>query len=56
MCSGFSINVGADTPADLELFLEEELEGHVLPASPGEVEGSRLHGSNGLTTPGVSDI
>ena len=47
MCSGFSIKVGADMPADIKLFLDEELERFVPLTSPGEVKGSRLLGSKG---------
>ena len=54
--SRFSIKVGANTQADLELFLEDELEGHVQPISPRDVKGSRHLGSEGLTIPCVSVI
>ena len=51
-----SIKVGADMDANLKLFLQDELEGHVPLISPGDVEGSRHLGSEGLMTPCVNVI
>ena len=46
--------VGADMQVDFKLFLEKQLKGHVPLTSPGDIEGSRPFGSEGLTTPCVS--
>ena len=50
-CSGFLIKMGTDMQADLRLFLKNELEGYVPLNSPGDVEGFRCLGSEGLSTP-----
>ena len=42
--------------ADLELFLEDGLEEHVPLISPGDIEGFRHLGSEGLTSPGINII
>ena len=43
-CSRFLIKVGANTQAELELFLEDELEGHVPLISPGDVKAPDVFG------------
>ena len=43
-------------PADPKLFFKEEVEGCVPLTSPGEVERSTHHGSEGLTTPCLNII
>ena len=47
---------GSHTQADLELSLEDELEGCVPLISPGNVKGSRHLGSERSTTPCINVI